>query len=84
MVTSHSNRHGLLPIDYCPDFTKLHAAEFLSDIDIVIREEARDHEAEPRSKHPNCSTSKTVAAHKILLWSLSTFFQAKVHARTYV
>ena len=76
-------------IDYYPDFSKLLTAGLLSDVNVIIREEARDHEAEPVSKRPRFSTSlapsqgeaKTVAAHRVILWSLSAFFQAKVTVR---
>ena len=74
-------------MDYYPDFSELHAAGLLSDINIVIKEEQATPDGDDSSvKKAKCSvdsqasnaSTKVVPAHKVLLWSLSTFFKAKV------
>ena len=73
------------------DFSGLHGTGQLSDIDVVIKEE--DGEAagtSPQSKRarlaPECKDlderALVVPAHKMLLWSVSNFFKAKVQYMT--
>ena len=73
------------------DFSGLHGTGQLSDIDVLIKEE--DGEAAGRSPQSKRSrlgpgsealeeTAVVVPAHKMLLWSVSKFFQAKVRYMT--
>ena len=69
------------------DFSGLHGTGQLSDIDVVIKEEDGEAGAmPPQAKRarldPDCEALEegaVVPAHKMLLWSVSKFFQAKVH-----
>ena len=71
-----------------PDFSELYAAGLLSDINVIIREEAsQDVEDSPKPKRARRSSTAqqaadriVVPAHRMLLWSLSKFFKAKVRA----
>ena len=73
-------------LEFTPDFSNLHGVELLSDIKVIIKEE-REQDGEPQPKrtrrsyiagqHADCIV---VPAHRMLLWSLSKFFQAKVGA----
>ena len=72
--------------DVAPDFSTLHSSGLLPDITVVIREEAVHAPTRaPRAKRARTRSEAedgglVVPAHRVVLWSLSTFFQAKVIA----
>ena len=77
-------------LEFVPDFSKLHAVGLLSDVNVVIKEEGGQ-DMEPLAKRTRRSYVSrepaeriVVPAHRMLLWSLSKFFQAKVGARLLV
>ena len=76
--------------DIIPDFSRLRPG-LLSDLNVVVREEMRRDsqvlDQSPKAKRTRYSSASqvmaagaVVPAHRLVLWSLSSFFQAKVCA----
>ena len=68
--------------DLLPDFAHLHSSGFLSDITVFIKEELLSGTAEqsspPAKRCRATQQEKSVPGHKVVLWGMSKFFQAKV------
>jgi hypothetical protein len=77
-----------------PDFSRLHSTGLLSDCSVIIKEEGRTsfdstdkkrtakrarHSAAQGSTEQDVGTTfKAIPVHKVILWGMSKFFQAKV------
>ena len=69
--------------DLLPDYAELHCTGYLSDITIVIKEELPEvpckESASPQAKRCRVDQPQMyLPAHKVVLWGMSKFFQAKV------
>ena len=69
--------------DLLPDYAELQSTGYLSDITIVIKEEVPDvpskESASPQAKRSRVDQPQmSLPAHKVVLWGMSKFFQAKV------
>ena len=69
--------------DLLPDYAELQSTGYLSDITIVIKEEVPEVPSKQRASRQakRCRVDQphiSLPAHKVVLWGMSKFFQAKV------